>query len=298
MTENQLITKIAIEIAIAASETNSTSQRLNRKSFPVNFDAIEASKTRGEMIVYVEAARAILELTQAAKYSETAENNFLRRQNSEQFAYLTEVCNRLTGEECEYPDMMALSHNLDRALDERQMQRVKLEIQYWHNGGYSVAELGTDVFILQRSGLWSEWYVESCQARKWDSIVSGDAWDTKLCPVCIGETFTIPGQTITATKIDDKSCYAITCKLEIERIRVSDRKAIDRLTVNLYRDGLKEPWRIINPDGFLDKKQDDIFDFIQVNPDVPHYENQDWEPGTGTGIIANVKVLRVLHHKD
>lgn len=49
------------------------------------------------------------------------EINCLKQQVAEQFQYLTEVCNRLNGfneKDYKYPDMMALSHNLDRALYE------------------------------------------------------------------------------------------------------------------------------------------------------------------------------------
>ena len=63
MTENQLITRIAIEIAIAASETGGYHARLDRDDFPATYDAVQASKSDGAMHVYVETARAILELT-------------------------------------------------------------------------------------------------------------------------------------------------------------------------------------------------------------------------------------------
>ena len=49
---------------------------------------------------------------------QAAEIKFLAQQNAAQFEYLTRICNRLTGEDCRYPDLMALSHNIDRALDE------------------------------------------------------------------------------------------------------------------------------------------------------------------------------------
>jgi hypothetical protein len=63
MTEKQLITKIAIEIAIAASKTGGYHARLDHDDFPAVYDAVQASKSDGAMNVYVEAARAILELT-------------------------------------------------------------------------------------------------------------------------------------------------------------------------------------------------------------------------------------------
>ncbi|MGL5058585.1 MAG: hypothetical protein ACRC62_01290 [Microcoleus sp.] len=59
--ENQLISKVAIELAIAASKTCPTRYRLDYDDFRPGFDAIEASKMDMSFVVYVEAAKAIIE---------------------------------------------------------------------------------------------------------------------------------------------------------------------------------------------------------------------------------------------
>ena len=61
--QKELITKIAIEIAIAASKTGGYHARLDHDDFPATYDAVQASKSDGAMHVYVETAIAILGLT-------------------------------------------------------------------------------------------------------------------------------------------------------------------------------------------------------------------------------------------
>lgn len=44
---------------------------------------------------------------------------YLENQVASHFKYLNEIYRRLTGEDCEFADMMALKHNLDRVTIDR-----------------------------------------------------------------------------------------------------------------------------------------------------------------------------------
>lgn len=57
-----LLSRIAIEIAIGASQTNDRRQRLTTKNFPPGFDAVKASQNDRFMAVCVETGRNILEI--------------------------------------------------------------------------------------------------------------------------------------------------------------------------------------------------------------------------------------------